>query len=74
MESDYITIKKAAEEFGITEASIRAKIYRRQWRSGVEFERAPDGRIYMIRSALHRWIKSELRVGNDADGADHRAD
>lgn len=59
MAFDYVTVTKAAYELGLSPAAIRAKIYRGDWREGVEFERGPDRRIYIKKAAIKEWIESK---------------
>lgn len=51
----YVTIKRAAEMTGYSQAAIRHKIERGDWREGKEYVRAPDGRILVNLKGYEAW-------------------
>ena len=53
-----VTIKLAAQVFGLSVNAIRGKIHDGHWRQGVEYHRAPDGKLFVDRSAVRQWIAS----------------
>lgn len=56
-ESDLITVAKASEEFGWTRDAIYQKIRNRKWIEGQHFHRAPDGRLFIDRAEIQKWIR-----------------
>jgi hypothetical protein len=53
-----VTIRLAATVTGLTERAIEAKIREGVWLGGQEYNRGPDGRIYIDLHAVSRWIRS----------------
>lgn len=54
--SEMITVAKASEEFGYTKDAIYQKIRNKRWLQGKHYERAPDRRIFINRTAVLAWI------------------
>ncbi len=54
----YVTIAKFASESGYTEDAIRTKIRDGIWREGLEWHKAPDGRVLVDVDGYHRWVES----------------
>lgn len=54
----YLTISKFAAESGYTEDAIRSKIRDAIWREGLEWKRAPDGRVLIDVDGYHRWVEA----------------
>ena len=57
MSATYVLIPKAAELYGYTPKAIERKIETSHWREGVEWNKAPDGRIFIIIEGVNRWIE-----------------
>jgi len=55
----YLTIPKFAAESGYSQDAIRAKIRDAIWREGLEWQRAPDGRILIDVDGYHRWVEGD---------------
>jgi hypothetical protein len=53
----YVLIPKAAEVTGYTVKAIERKIERGQWREGLEWRRAPDGRRMISLEGVKRWVE-----------------
>lgn len=53
----YMTISKFATESGYSEDAIRSKIRDGIWREGLEWKRAPDGRVLIDVDGYHRWVE-----------------
>lgn len=54
--ADCVTIDKASEATGLTEAAIRRKIHEGVWVEGRQYHRAPDRRIYINLPGVIRWV------------------
>lgn len=52
----YVVIKLAAQLTGYTARAIEHKIYRGDWREGIEYRRGPDGRILIDMQGYARWV------------------
>lgn len=57
MTPTYVLIPKAAELTGYTPKAIERKIERGQWREGVEWRRAPDGRRLISMAGVAKWVE-----------------
>jgi hypothetical protein len=55
----FVSIKKCAELYGITENAIRQLMKKGQWRHKVHFEKAPNGRIFIKTHAVNAWIQGK---------------
>lgn len=54
----YLTIRKFAAESGYSENAIRSKIRDGIWREGLEWKKAPDGRVLIDVDGYHRWVEA----------------
>lgn len=54
----YLTIRKFTAESGYSENAIRSKIRDGIWREGLEWRKAPDGRVLIDVDAYHAWVES----------------
>lgn len=54
----YVTIRKFAAESGYSENAIRSKIHDGIWREGLEWRKAPDGRVLIDVDGYHRWVEA----------------
>ncbi|MBS0423211.1 MAG: MerR family transcriptional regulator [Proteobacteria bacterium] len=52
-----VTIKKFAELTGLTEEAIRQYIKKGQWRYKIHWNKAPNGRIFIIAKAAYAWMQ-----------------
>lgn len=57
MTPTYVLIPKAAELTGYTSKAIERKIERGQWREGIEWRRAPDGRRLISMAGVTKWVE-----------------
>lgn len=57
-----VTIEKAAELIGYSEAAINKKITRGVWREGAEWIRAPDGRRLIHIEGFKLWAITNYAV------------
>jgi hypothetical protein len=55
----FVTIKKCAELYGMSENAIRQYIKKGQWRYKVHFERTPNNRIFIRTHAVNAWIQGK---------------
>lgn len=55
----YVTVKKAAELTGYTEAAIRDKIRDGVWLMQRVWLKAPDGRVLINMEGYERWVESQ---------------
>ena len=53
---NWVTIKKFSEISGYSEDAIRAKIKKGQWMIDHHFKKAPDGRIFIGKREMEKWI------------------
>lgn len=53
----YVTIPKASELTGYTQAAIKQKIARGVWLEGREYRKAPDGRRMIDMRAIEAWVE-----------------
>lgn len=67
-----VTIKLAALVFGLTDRAIEGKIREGHWRAGIEYRRAPDGRIYIDRARVRQWIAGAAVEGGPAPASRRR--
>jgi hypothetical protein len=58
----WVTIKKAAELTGYTEAAIRSKIAEGVWVEGKVWKRAPDGRPLISMEGYEAWVDGDVSV------------
>lgn len=64
---DRVTIEKFAELQGLSQFAIRTKISRKVWREGEQWFKGPDGRVYISKAGVDRWVASNYgdhRVGS----------
>ncbi|WP_413911857.1 excisionase [Candidatus Skiveiella danica] len=54
----YMTIKRFADWSGYTPDAIRTKVRDGVWREGLEFKRAPDGRVLIDVEGYNEWVES----------------
>lgn len=54
--ADVITKKGAAEVYRLSERAIEGKMYRGEWLEGREYQRAPDGTIWIITKGVSAWV------------------
>jgi predicted transcriptional regulator len=52
----FVTVKKCAELYGLTENAIRQYIKKGQWRERIHFFKSPNGRIFINTIAVNEWI------------------
>lgn len=55
----FVTVKKCAELYGLTEDAIRQYMKQGKWRKKVHFEKAPNGRIFIKTQAVNAWIQGK---------------
>jgi hypothetical protein len=55
----FITVKKCAELYGMSENAIRQYMKKGQWRYKVHFEKACNGRIFIKPDAVNTWIQGK---------------
>lgn len=55
----FVTIKKCADLYGLTENAIRQLMKKGQWRQTIHYERAPNGRIFIKTNAVDSWIQGK---------------
>ncbi|OWT68817.1 MULTISPECIES: excisionase family protein [unclassified Achromobacter] len=53
----YVTINLASAITGLSEKAIRRKIEEGKWIEGREFERSPDGGVFISIKGYERWIE-----------------
>jgi len=58
----YVTIGLAASITGLTEKAIRRKIEEGKWLEGREFQRAPDGGVYVSIRGFQQWVERGRRA------------
>lgn len=52
---------------GETPAAVRTRISRgEEWAEGVQYTRAPNGRLYIILEGVDQWVESGPMVGQKA--------
>jgi hypothetical protein len=56
--ADSVLIPLASKATGLTERAIERKIGDGVWIEGKEYDRAPDGRIYISISGYQAWVRS----------------
>lgn len=54
---DLLTIAEAAKRLPYKPGAMYQKIHRGRWRDGKEYQRDPDGRIWISLSGVEAWIK-----------------
>lgn len=52
----WVTIEKAADILGLTRQAIYARIKRRQWRQGIEYQKRGN-RVFINVQAVYAWIE-----------------
>lgn len=57
MQREWVTIRKFDERTGYTEDAVRSKIKRGDWREGVIWKKAPDGRVLLNVEAFYEWVE-----------------
>lgn len=57
----FVTVRLASTVVGYSEEAIRCKIKEGVWLEGREYVRAPDGRLFIDREGVQRWIVSGKR-------------
>lgn len=65
-----VVIMQAAEKVSIktfitlvgyySVAAIRKKIQRGVWREGKEYEKAPDGHIFILLEGFYKWVSGQV--------------
>jgi hypothetical protein len=55
----YVTLKRCAELYGMTEEAIRQLIKKGQWRQRIHWEKAPNGRIFIKLAGVNAWIEGK---------------
>jgi hypothetical protein len=55
-----VLIKKLAELTGYSDDAVQAKIKRGIWLDGIQFRKAPDGRIFFNLVAIKQWIEGKV--------------
>lgn len=60
--SRYLRIEKFAAETGYTPKAIRRKIETGVWIEGVQYRRAPDGRILVCMEAFEAWVEGSRSI------------
>jgi predicted DNA-binding transcriptional regulator AlpA len=55
----YIRVTKFAEMTGYSEKAVRRKIEDGVWLEGLEYRRAPDGRVLMDMEGYRRWVEAK---------------
>lgn len=53
---NYVTVKKFAEMTGYTCKAVYTKIERGIWKEGLQWRRAPDGRVLIFLTGIENWI------------------
>lgn len=53
----FVTIPLAAMLTGLTEKAIRRKIEEGKWVEGREYERSPDGGLYVSLEGYGKWVR-----------------
>lgn len=61
--ANYVTINLTAACIGLTERAIRRKIEDGVWLEAREYQRGPDGRIYVHLPSVERWIEGRAAPG-----------
>lgn len=54
-----VTIPLASTVTGLTEKAIRCNIDKGVWVEGKQYNRAPDGRIWIILKGVEKWVERE---------------
>ena len=55
--SRFITIELFAQAVGYTPKAVRRKIEAGVWREGLEYLRAPDGRVLILIDGFENWVQ-----------------
>jgi hypothetical protein len=55
----YVTLKKCADLYGMTEEAIRQLIKKGKWRQHVQWIKAPNGRIFIKLAGVDAWIEGK---------------
>ena len=58
MFNNWVTIKRFAELTGYSEDAVRSKIKRGDWREGVVWKKADDGRVLMSLEGFDQWVEA----------------
>ena len=56
---NYVTIKKCADLYGLTEESIRSLKKKGDWREKTQWVKAPNGRIFINVKGVDEWIEGK---------------
>lgn len=54
-----VTISRASELTGYSEAAIRTKCQSNEWAEGVVWKYGPDGRVLVMLQGYNRWCMQE---------------
>ncbi len=57
--SRFVTVELAATVIGLTAKAIRRKIEDGMWAEGIQYRRAPDGRVYVDLRKFEAWVAQE---------------
>lgn len=57
--SQFVTIEKCAELYGLSQEAIRQYKKKGQWRQGIHWVKAPNGRIFIKLKAVDAWIEGK---------------
>ena len=57
MPAPYVTIALAATLTGLSDKAIRRKIEDGKWLQGREYQRSPDGGIYISMRGYSKWVE-----------------
>lgn len=56
---EWVLIKRLAELTGYSDDAVRAKIKQGIWLDGIQFRKAPDGRLFFNLVAIKKWIEGK---------------
>jgi hypothetical protein len=54
-----LKMKKFCDETGYTIPAVQGKIRTRKWTEGVQYHKAPDGKILIDMGAFRRWAEGQ---------------
>jgi hypothetical protein len=55
--TELVTVEKCSELYGLTQEAIRQLKKKGQWRQGIHWVKAPNGRIFIKLTAVDAWIQ-----------------
>jgi len=60
---DYVQLSVFDTLTGYSPDAVQKKIQRGEWREGLVWRRAPDGRILVSLRGYHAWVENRPRAG-----------